>query len=329
MTVAPTRRRFLQTSAALTAAGGLGMGTATAKPLLFRYGYSAISWGTNIEEAIRVGQRLKMPGIEPFRENVVNYLDKPLALKKLMDDAGLQMVTCSNGGGPDFSGNFYDPAKTPKTIADHIKFARDFILPFGYCNHFKMNNGGRPPGYDVTDDQIKICADALNAIGMETIKFGIKLAPHPHVGSLIQNEHETRRLMELTDPRYVWLTTDTSHLTLGGMDPLQIMKDYWPRVAEVHYKDAPRHLRGNKVVAVPRTGEESGGHHWFRNLGGPDSGGVDFAAIQAFLIEKKYSGWVTLDLDASMIPQGSNMEETIKGNLRYLVDVLHVDPATV
>ena len=77
---------------------------------------------------------------------MVNYLDKPLALKKLMDDAGLQMVTCSNGGGPDFSGNFFDPAKTPKTIADHIKFARDFILPFGYCNHFKMNNGRAPAG---------------------------------------------------------------------------------------------------------------------------------------------------------------------------------------
>jgi inosose dehydratase len=329
MPFVPTRRRFIQTSAALAGASGLGIGAAAAKPLPFRYGYSAISWGTNIEEAIKVGQRLKMPGIEPFRDNVMNYLGKPLALKKLMDDAGVQMVTCSNGGGKDFSGNFYDPDKTPKTIADHIKFARDFILPFGYCTHFKMNNGGRPPGYDVSDDQIKICADALNAIGMETIKFGIKLAPHPHVGSLIQNEHETRKLMELTDPRYVWLTTDTSHLTLGGMDPLQIMKDYWPRVAEVHYKDAPTHLRGNKVVAVPRSGPESGGHHWFRNLGGPDSGGVDFPAIQKFLIARNYNGWVTLDLDASMIPDGSTMEETIKGNLKYLVEVLHVDPQTV
>jgi len=83
----------------------------------------------NIEEAIKVGQRLKVPGIEPFRDNVSNYLDKPLVLKKMMDDAGVQMVTCSNGGGKDFSGNFYDPDKTPKTIADHIKFARDFILP--------------------------------------------------------------------------------------------------------------------------------------------------------------------------------------------------------
>ena len=331
MTIA--RRHFLQASAALAGTAGLGLAPAAAKPLPFRYAYSAISWETNIEEAIKVGQRLKMPGIEPFRQNVVNYLDKPLALKKLMDDAGLKMATCSNGGGPNFSGNFYDPAQTPKTIADHIKFARDFIQPFGYCNHFKMNNGPRPPGYDVSDDQIKVCADALNAIGRETIKFGIRLAPHPHVGSLIQNEHETRKLMEWTDPRYVWLTTDTSHLTLGGMDPLQIMKDYWPRVAEVHYKDAPRHLRGNKTVAVPKSGPEAGGHGWFRNLGGdvdhPDSNGVDFPAIQKFLIAKNFSGWVTLDLDASMIPKGSTMEETIKGNLKYLVDVLHVDPQTV
>jgi inosose dehydratase len=323
-----TRRHFIQTSGAALAAAGLST-PAAAKPLPFRYGYSAISWETNIEEAIKAGQRLGMPGIEPFRQNVVNYLDKPLALKKLMDDAGLQMVTCSNGGGPDFSGNFFDKTKTAKTVKDHIAFARDFIKPFGYCDHFKMNNGPRPAGYEVSDDQIKVCADALNAIGMETIKMGIKLAPHPHVGSLIQTEHETRKLMELTDPRYVWLTTDTSHLTLGGMDPLQIMKDYWPRVAEVHYKGAPTALRGNKKLAVPKSGPEAGGHGWFRNLGGPDSGGVDFPAIQAFLIEKNFKGWIVLDLDASMVPKGMDMEQNIKVNIKYLVDVLHVDPKTV
>jgi sugar phosphate isomerase/epimerase len=332
MKFTPTRRRFLQTSAALGAslgAGGLGAGAATAKPLPFRYGYSAISWETNIEEACKVGQRVGLPGIEPFRQNVVNYLDKPLALKKIMADHGLTMVTCSNGGGPDFSGTFYDPAKIKKTIGDHVKFVHDFIVPFGYCDHFKMNMGGRPAGYDTKDDDIKVCADALNQIGEQIIKMGIKLAPHPHVGSLVQNEHETRLLMQLTDPKYVWLTTDTSHLTLGGMDPVQIIKDYWPRVAEVHYKDAPTNLRGNKKVAVPRSGPEMGGHKWFRNLGGPDSGGVDFPTIQKFLIAQDFKGWVVLDLDASMIPQGSNMEEVLKGNIKYMVDVLHVDPKTV
>ena len=335
MTFAPTRRRFLQTSTAFgTAFGatlgtGLGAGPATAKPLSFRYGYSAVSWETNIEEACKVGQRVGLPGIEPFRQNVVNYLDKPLTLKKIMDDHGLTMVTCSNGGGPDFSGTFYDKAVIKKTINDHVAFVRDFIVPFGYCDHFKMNMGGRPKGYDTKDEDIKVCADALNQIGEQIIKMGIKLAPHPHVGSLIQSEHETRTLMQLTDPKYVWLTTDTSHLTLGGMDPLQIMKDYWPRVAEVHYKDAPTNLRGNKKVAVPRSGPEAGGHGWFRNLGGPDSGGVDFPSIQKFLIAQNFKGWAVLDLDASMIPAGSNMEEVLKGNIKYMVDVLHVDPKTV
>src|SRR5262249_61842 len=176
------------------------------------------------------------------------------------------MVTCSNGGGADFSGTFYDKAVIKKTISDHVKFVHDFIAPFGYCDHFKMNLGGRPKGYDTNDDQLKVGADALNQIGEQTIKLGIKLSPHPHVGSLVQTEHETRTLMQLTDPKYVWLTTDTSHLTLGGMDPLQIMKDYWPRVTEVHYKDAPTHLRGNKTLAVPKSGPEAGGHGWFRNL---------------------------------------------------------------
>src|SRR5438874_357750 len=163
MTFTPTRRRFIQTSS-VALAGAAGLGAAEAKPLSFRYGYSAISWDTNIEEAIAVGQRVGLPGIEPFRHNVVNYLDKPLALKKIMSDHGLTMVTCSNGGGPDFSGNFYDPAKVKKTISDHVKFVREFIVPFGYCDHFKMNLGSRPPAYDTKDEHIKVCADALNQI---------------------------------------------------------------------------------------------------------------------------------------------------------------------
>ena len=85
MTFTPTRRHFLQTSAALGAVAGIPAASlAQAKPLPFRFAYSAISWETNIEEAIKVGERLGFQGVEPFRDNVVNYLDKPLALKKLM-----------------------------------------------------------------------------------------------------------------------------------------------------------------------------------------------------------------------------------------------------
>ena len=223
--VSPTRRRFLVQSSAFAGAGlvtGASLMTgagAAAGRLPFRYAFSAISYRTHVEEAIQVAKRLGFPGIEPFRQNVVNYLGKPLALKKLLAENGVVLASVSNGGGPDFSGNFYDPTKAAKTVADHIAFARDFIKPFGYIDHFKMNMGPRPPGYDTSDDDIKRCAESLNKIGMETLKLGIKLAPHPHVGSLVQNQHEVDLLMKETDPRYVWMTADLAHLVLGGLVP--------------------------------------------------------------------------------------------------------------
>ena len=324
----PTRRFFLQSSAALAGAAALG-GTAQAAALPFRYAFSAISWDTKVEEAVLTAEKLGFPGIEPFRQNVVNYLDKPLALKKFMDEHHVRLATCSNGGGPNFSGNFYDPDKVDQSVKDHIAFARTFIQPFGYCHHFKMNMGPRPPGYDTNDEQIKRCAGAMNRIGKETIKMGLKLAPHPHVNSLVQNQHEVDLLMKETDPAYVWMTADLSHLVLGGLVPMEVLTTYWPRIAAIHYKGAPTKLKGSRKVAVPRTGEDAGGHGWFRSMSGPDSGGVDFPAIQKYLVEKNFKGWVTLDYDASMIPKGSTMEALLTADKKYIIDVLKVDPKDI
>lgn len=318
-----TRRHFLAATAAATV---LPAAAAPGK-LPFRYAFSAISWETRVEEAIAVGQRLGFPGIEPFRQNVVNYLDKPLALKALMDAHDIRMATCSNGGGPNFSGNFFDPALADKTVADHIAFVRGFIKPFGYINHFKMNMGPRPAGYDTNDEQIKRCADSLNRIGREIIKDGIKLAPHPHVNSLVQTQHEVDLLMRETNPDWVWMTADCAHLVLGGLDPMEVLTTYWPRIAEVHYKDAPRKLRGNRTVAVPRSGPEAGGHGWFRAMTDSDAGGVDFPRVQKYLIDKKFSGWVTLDYDASMAEHsGKPMEALLAADKQYIVRTLGVDP---
>jgi inosose dehydratase len=321
-----TRRHFLQTSAALAGTAALG-GTAHAQggKLPFRFAYSPISWKTDIEEAIKVGSRLGFPGVEPFRHNILNYLDRPLALKKIMDAHNIRMVTCSNGGGGNFTTNFYDPALIDKSVTDHIAFARTFIKPFGYCKHFKINMGPRPPGYDTNDEQIKRCADAMNRIGRETIKDGLKLAPHPHVNSLVQTQHEVDLLMKETDPAYVWMTADLAHLVLGGIVPEELFAKYWPRVAAIHYKSASTKLKGSRIVAVPRSGEEAGGHHWFRAMSDADSGGVDFPGIQKFLIQKNYTGWVTLDYDASMIHEGSTMEGLLTSEKKYMGDVLKVD----
>jgi inosose dehydratase len=210
--------------------------------------------------------------------------------------------------------------KIPKMIDDHVAFARDFIKPFG-CRHFKFTLGGRPEG-GPSDAQIAVIAKALDEIGKRTAAFGMKLAPHPHIGATVILEHEIRTLMRLTDPRYVFLVTDSAHLALAGMDPLTVIRDYYPRIAEVHYKDVPARFRhtGNPVPAGDR--DLATGESLFQPMG---TGGVDFPAIHAFLLGKKYKGWILLDYLPPRPDDGiGTFEETIAHNKDYLVNVLGV-----
>src|SRR4051812_43541685 len=81
---------------------------------------------------------LGFPGIEPYRGMIMPYVERPAELKSLLDEHGIAMATCSNGG-PGQSTDFIDPAAREQTINDHFAFARDFLAVFG-CQHFKINN---------------------------------------------------------------------------------------------------------------------------------------------------------------------------------------------
>ncbi len=301
------RREFLAAAIGALAAHG-------AEPPRIRFATSGYIWQEQIEEGIRTTARFGFHGIEPFRPHVVKYLDKPRALKDLLDAAGISLVTCSNGGG--MTVDFIDPARVPQTIEDHVRLARDFIVHFG-CRHFKINLGRRPPTVP-TDEQLKTLAGALNELGKRTAQLGLRLAPHPHIWSPLEREEELRRVLELTDPKLVYLVTDTAHLTLGGMDPVKIIRDYYPRVAALHFKDTEAKYRGYKGPTP--TQEEHKKVNLYKNLG---AGGVDFPAIFKILRERNYQGWITLDLDPPRAGEGT-IEENLEINRKYLRQALNV-----
>lgn len=275
------------------------------------FGTTSSLWGQHhdIEWGITRVAAVGLQGIEPYANQIEKYRGNPLALKKLFDDAGVTMIDVSNGAKGQ-STNFIDPNQIPKTIADHVAFARDFLRPFG-CDLWKCNMGARPRG-GPNDDQLKRLGDTLNEIGRQTIAMGIRLAPHPHIWGPIEREHEVRRMMELTDPQYVWITTDTGHLTLGGMDPVKIMSDYFPRIAEVHLKDTYARYRGNASTPTQEQHRVASVYH---NLGG---GGVDFPAVFKLLRDRHYKGWAILDLDGPR--NGDDGFDAIGGNLDLAVD---------
>ena len=315
------RREFLASSlAAVTAVAGAPRAVAHPNSDI-RYSVSGQMWNgdrgyNNIEEGVKEAARMGLDGIEPFRQHIMKYLNDPLAFKRQLDAAGIAMSSCSDGG-QGMSSNFIDPTRTAQTVSDHVTFAKNFLTVFG-CTAFKFNLGQRPADGVVTDDHLKIVADTLNKIGQQTIAFGVRAAAHPHLWGPMEREHEVRRVLELTDPKYVWLTTDTGHLTLCGMDPLAIMTEYYPRIAEVHYKDCDPKYRGNKVSPTQAQHRET---DLYLNMG---AGGVDFPAIHRMLLAHQYKGWISLDFDAPRPGEGM-LEENLYSNRKYLTDVLHVN----
>jgi inosose dehydratase len=305
--MAQSRRHFLASSLGALAA------QAAAAPAI-RFATGGYIWEDNIEEAIRTTTRFGFRGIEPFRQHILKYLDKPQTLKAAFDSAGLTLVTCSNGG--PMSVNLIDPAKTGQTIEDHVRFAREFLIVFG-CRHFKINLGRRPME-PTTEEQLKTMAGTLNKIGSETAKFGIRIAPHPHIWSPLEREHEVERMLELTDPNLVSWVADMAQLTLGGIDPVAIVRKHAGRLAGVHFKDTDSKYRGYRGP-TPST-EEHRKVTLYKNLG---AGGVDFPAIMKILREKRFAGWITLDFDPPR-PGTGTIDDILTVNKQYLIDKLHV-----
>ena len=318
------RREFLSSAIAwsgLTAAAGVvgptkAWGAASRRSLDpvnpdILFGTTSSIWGRqhDIIWAVKRIAALGLQGIEPYGDAIEKYRKNPMELKKIFDEAGITFIDASNGEMGQ-STNFIDPGEIPKTIADHVAFARDLLQPLG-SDHWKVNMGRRPPG-GPTDDQLKRLANTLNEIGRQTIAMGVRLSPHPHIWGPLERERDMRRAMELTDPKYVWMTADTGHLVLGGGDPAQIINDYFPRIAEVHLKDTYAKYRGN--TSTP-TEEEHRVASVYHNLGG---GGVDFPAVFKVLRDRHYKGWAIFDLDGPR--KGDDGFDAIGGNLDLAVD---------
>lgn len=256
-------------------------------------------------------------GIEPYRSMAMSWLDRPRELKDVLDRNGVTMITCSNGG-PGQSVDFSDPGARAQTIEDHVTFARDFLSVFG-CSYFKINMGRRSAN-GTSDGEISAIAETINQLGRRTAELGIRIAPHPHIWGPIERPEEVRRLLEQTDPAYVDWIPDTAQLNLGGGDPLELMRDYYDRMAAVHWKDSKAEYRG--FTGPTPTQEQHQREILYKDLG---AGGVDLPGIWQQLLDRGYQGWITLDLDPPRPNEGEGtVEEKIAINRRYLVETLRV-----
>jgi inosose dehydratase len=93
------------------------------------------------------------------------------------------------------------------------------------------------PNGALTKDQWDSLATGLNDLARELAPMGIKVVFHNHVGTYVETEPETARLLEETDPALVSWCLDCGHLAYGGGDTLRALEQYGNRVGYVHIKD--------------------------------------------------------------------------------------------
>jgi len=271
------------------------------------------------EEHIKLVSDLGFPGLELYGGSYEAHAGHKAELKALLDHYGVTLITISNrntvNGRPV---DFISPDLKQETIDDHLAWVRDNHPYFG-CKHFKINMGERKPG-GTSDDDLKVLAESLNALGEATMQYDVRLSPHPHIWGPIERPEEIHRMMELTDPRYVYLLPDTAHLNLGGGDPLGLMTQYYDRIYAIHWKDTKAAYRGFTGETPTRASHNQ--EILYKDLG---AGGVDIPGIWNMLLERGYDGWITLDLDPPRPNEGEGTyQEKLAINHRFLLDTLKV-----
>lgn len=147
--------------------------------------------------------------------------------------------------------------------------------------------------YIMNDEEWKLLCEGLNKLGKKSLEYGVKLAFHHHMGTVVQDEAETDRLMENTDPAYVNLLFDSGHFAYCDVDPLKMVKKYSDRIAHVHLKDI-RPEMVKKVKAEDKCFLDG------VRLGAftvPGDGCIDFDSIFKVLEESNYEGYMVVEAE--------------------------------
>jgi inosose dehydratase len=243
----------------------------------------------SIDEASSVGYHW----IETFWPYVERWETSPEKLKAILDKRNLKLETVSNGGR--MRTRFGDPGQREGVIEDHMKLV-DFIRKFD-CDHLKINCGApeRTTGAARTA-MYKEMSVTFNEIGKRMTDLGMKFGVHAHLGSNLETRPEIDAVMEQTNPKHVHLIVDTGHVTMAGMDTIELTRTYVSRIIEYHLKDVePQNKGGYKGPPLkPGTYNTTPQNRIFFELG---RGGVDFPAILAILNQNNWNGWFTVELD--------------------------------
>lgn len=148
--------------------------------------------------------------------------------------------------------------------------------------------------YVMDDKEWELLCSGLDRLGkIAKEEYGISLTFHHHMGTVVQNPDEVKRMMDNTNPEYVSLLFDTGHFAYCGADPLEMVKTYADRIRHVHLKD----IRPEVVQKVKDNGLSFLEGVRLGAFTIPGDGCIDFDPIFEVLEKAGYEGYMVVEAE--------------------------------
>lgn len=132
----------------------------------------------------------------------------------------------------------------------------------------------------------------LTELAERMADFGVRMAFHHHMGTIVETDAEVGLLMQHTGEA-VGLLYDTGHSIFSGGDPVALVKKHVKRVVHVHCKDSRRAIL-DKARATDMSFMDAVIEGIFTV---PGDGCIDYPTILRVLADAGYSGWLVVEAE--------------------------------
>lgn len=132
----------------------------------------------------------------------------------------------------------------------------------------------------------------ITALAKRFADFGVGMAFHHHMGTIVETDEEVNRLMDVAGPE-VGLLFDTGHCLFSGGDPASLLARNIARVVHFHCKD----VRAPVMEKARREDMSFMGAVLEGIFTVPGDGSVDFESLLRPLARRGYAGWLVVEAE--------------------------------
>ena len=284
-----------------------------------RLAASPYSWGVRAVPGVevvlpveRVLGEMAGLGLRATELGSAGYLPlEPDALRETLDAHGLRLI--SGFASLALHGESWDEARaTAHEIVRAVAGA-----------------GGELFVIELVGDDVRCCRglhedawvrlrERYGAVARIADDAGLRLALHPHTGSLVESEEDIARLAEHVED--VDWCLDTGHILLGGWSPAAFVREYGDRIVHVHLKDVDAQL-AERLRAGELTLLEASQAGLIVPLG---QGDCAIDETLGLLDDHGYDGWLVIEQPAALaeVPaEGEGPVAAMHASVEHVADL--------